>query len=147
MSLFEFDKNGICHQLTKEAKEIKFTITIEKTIKAEDIENIITTGLEGGIGYWACLLNIGKDWDNEPEDIPCSQYATELLLLGKPLHFADAEGDDDDEVVWELTIDKLLSGIKQNAEERPQDCDLDNIDSTTADCIIQYALFGEVVYG
>lgn len=48
---------------------------------------------------------------------------------------------------WELTFDKVLNGIKLNAIERTFDADLENMDSTTADCIIQYGLFGRVVYG
>jgi hypothetical protein len=41
----------------------------------------------------------------------------------------------------------LSNGIKLNAIHRPHDADPDRGDATTCDCIIQYAMFGKVVYG
>jgi len=142
--MFELDESGICHQFTKEAKKLSFKIQIEKTIKAQDIEDIIVTGFEGGCTYWMGLDNSTPIWDNQPEDLPNSQYVTQLLLRGEKVKLFDIEDEDE---TWELTLEKLLQGMKLNAEQRPHDCDLDNMDATTADCIIQYALFNEVVYG
>lgn len=143
MSLFK--KNGYCHELTKEAQKISFKIQIEKTVTAQEIEDIMVTALEGGIGYWACLLDDEPEFENKPKNIQTSQYAVELLLLGKTIKFQDAE--DDEGEIWELTIEKLLAGIAQNTKERPHDCNIEDGDDITADCIVQYALFGEIVYG
>lgn len=133
-------------ELSEEAKKIKFTVQIEKIITVEDVENIMITAVEGGIGYWANLLDDGIDFTNKPNGFPVSQYATALLICGSEIMFQDAEDEEEGEI-WGLTIDKLLSGITQNIKERPHDCDLENMDAITADCIIQYALFGEIVYG
>ena len=48
---------------------------------------------------------------------------------------------------YDLTLERLLVGIQKNAEERPWDCDLENYDATTCDCIIQYALYDEIIFG
>jgi hypothetical protein len=44
-------------------------------------------------------------------------------------------------------LNGILKGIAQNAKERAWDADHRNGDATTADAIIQYAMFGEIVYG
>ena len=48
---------------------------------------------------------------------------------------------------YELTLEKLLNGIKLNTENRPDDCDIDDGDANTMDCIIQYGLFGDIIFG
>ena len=71
---------------------------------------------------------------------------------GGTLELFDAESDDK----WTLTRDMLLRGIKQWAEFGGDPClailgngtlDTGEIDAEVADMIVQYALFGEVVYG
>jgi len=135
-------KNGCQHELTEEAKKQIYTIQIP--ITGEQIENIIVTALEGGIGYWACLNNATPEWNNKLEGLPASQYAAQLIFEGKTVEFTDAE---DEDVRWDLDLPRLLNGIRQNAEAESGSIDLDDIDAEIADCIIQYALFGELVYG
>ena len=145
MSIYK--KTEYSHELTKEAKQQhNFSIKIEKKISLEDIENIIVTAIEGGINYWAGIDNSLSEWNEKPKNMPLSCYAVELLISHKSIKFYDIEETDDD-TSWILTLDKLLNGIKLNAENRPFDSDLDNMDSNTADCIIQYALFDNIIYG
>ncbi|WP_206459416.1 hypothetical protein [Anaerovorax sp. IOR16] len=140
-----FDKTEYGYDMKKDTSKKSLVIQIEKIITYSDIENIVITALEDGIGYWACLNNTTTEWNEKPENMPISQWATELLLTGKSITFDDAEWDNfKDE---KLNLEKLLKGIALNIQERPDDCDLDNMDATTADCIIQFALFGEVIYG
>ena len=129
MKIYEFDKRVIT------------TINVPIKITANMLNDIIVTAFEGGIGYWAVLDNT-----DEPDDkgLFTSSWMTSELLEGKILKFIDVE---DKDTVWSLTLNDLLNGVKLNANLRPHDCDLENMDSTTADCIIQYALFGEIVYG
>lgn len=126
-------------------KKVVGTITIKKSVTVDDVENIMITAIEGGIGYWACLLNDRPEWNDQCKGESTSEFAANLLLKGKSVWFQDAE--EDDEAPWELTLTKLLNGLAQNAKERPHDCDLEQGDATTADCIVQYALFSKVVYG
>lgn len=117
---------------------------IEKSLTENDIENIVVTGFEGGIGYWSVIDNTGFYWDSKPNDEPVSTWATKILLDGGSVKLLDV---DDESEKWLLTLDKLIEGFRLNYINRPHDNDIEEGDATTADCIIQYALFGEVVYG
>ena len=57
---------------------MEYTYTITRTLKEEVLLDVLTTAIEGGIGYWACLLNDDKDWvaarkqwKTEHNDTPC----------------------------------------------------------------------------
>ena len=130
---------------------LKFTDKVvgkaEFEVTENDIENIIITSFEGGSNYWMGVDNSTKEWENKPEDEPISTWATKLILDGKKVKLFDIEETDDQDEEWNLTLDKILKGIGLNIKHRSFDADLENMDATTADCIIQYALFGEVVYG
>jgi hypothetical protein len=110
----------------------------------EDIENIMVTGLEGGINYWAGLNNTGILWDDKPDSEPNSTWATRILIQGGEVKLFDVEDEND---CWVLTLDKLIKGFESNYVKRPHDNNLEQGDATTADCIIQYALFNEIVFG
>lgn len=123
------------------------TITIEKVVTEYDIESVIVTAFEGGSNYWMMLDRENKpEWEEKPKDEPVSTWATKLLIEGKSIKLCDAEETEDDSD-WILTLEKLLKGIQMNTEKRPFDSNLDDMDATTADCIVQYALFGRIVFG
>jgi len=133
-------------------EKIVATIQVPFKITESDIENIIVTSLEGGSNYWMGIVVTTSEWEDRPkgkDGIPISQWTTKLLLEGKVIQLLDIE-DVEDTVhseEYQLTLEKLLNGIKQNYMERPFDCDIEDGDATTADCIIQYALFGKIVFG
>ena len=53
----------------------------------------------------------------------------------------------DDEEKFDLTKDKLLAGIKMYLDETGDtELDPDDIDACSADEIVQYAIFGELMY-
>lgn len=124
-------------------KEVAGVVQIEKKLSHNDIDNIMVTAIEGGIGYWAKLDNTGDNWESRPKGVASSQWCTKLLLEGKGVKFEE----DEDNTVHFLTLPKLLEGFRLNAMKRPWDSDLEQGDATTADCIIQYALFGKLIYG
>lgn len=124
-------------------KKVVGVAKVEIGLTENDIENIMVTALEGGIGYWACLNNTGDKWEDKPKLVPSSQWATKLLLEGKSVQLIDEE----EEKKLSLTLEMLIKGFAQNFKERPWDNDINNGDSITASCIIQYALFNELVYG
>jgi hypothetical protein len=132
-------------ELKFDEKKVVGTATITKDITEKDVEGIMVTAIEGGIGYWACLYNVGEDFDNKPKDEPTSTWCAKLLIDGKAIKFTDSEGEDEE--VWVLTLAKLIKGYELNMINRPHDADIENGDATTSDCIVQYALFGDVVYG
>ena len=61
----------------------------------------------------------------------------QLLLQNKAVKLFDIE---DEEEEWKLTLGKLLNGIGKAWAEG---CDIED----DADTVLQYALFGELVYG
>lgn len=130
-----YKKNEFTHVLTKEAKALEFSV--EATITAEEIENIIVSSLEGASSYWCGLDNTTPEWDNEPEDLPASQYATQLLLEGKTVTLYDVEDEDER---WELTLPKILKGIGMALSQGYNITD-------DVDEVLQLSLFGELVYG
>jgi hypothetical protein len=145
--------------------------TIRRELTPDDFDVILTTAIEGGISYWACLDNSTDDWkaakaelieelkdeENEYDRKPTyDQIMMRLLQNGKSVAFTDAEDPDNDEV-WELTAEKLMTGaLEFQAERMMRTCDVYDIkseiengdfDADDADAVMQYALFGDVIYG
>lgn len=127
------------------SREFEYKIT--KKITEEDIENLVVDGFETGICYWAMLHNNTDEFDKyyKTTDLATAEIVAKILLAGGSVKITDNE--EDVEPKYDLTLDRLIIGIQKNAEERPWDCDLDNYDADTCDCIIQYAIFDEVVFG
>ena len=126
-------------------ENFKVKAELEINVTQEDIDDIVTTALEGGINYWCGKAEVDGDYLGE--------YASEQISRGGTLKLYDSEEDE----VYELTRDKLLDGIKKYCEdaERPYDImyagansvgcstgeyglDCCMVDATVADMIIQY---------
>lgn len=122
-----------------------FTIepTLEVLVTTQDIDDIMCTALEGGITHWCCKA--------KPVGRRLGVFAHEQISRGGSLILYDAESSDK----WELTRDKFLTGFKNWLEAGSSDAgvlignevDTGGIDAECADAIIQFALFGEVVFG
>jgi len=131
----------------KPMSEKKFTVRpqIEVNLTQQDIDDIMVTALEGGINGWCRKAEVvGRKYLGE--------YASDQISRGGSLMLYDAESSDK----WELNLEKFLNGVKlwlQNNDDRygalGSDGTLDTreIDGEMADLIVQYALFGEVVFG
>lgn len=110
-------------------------------LSAKDIDDIMCTALEGGICYWCGYAEVVGDYLGE--------YASEQISRGGKLILHDEESPKK----WELDRDKFLAGLKMYVENGGADCVVDEcidpceIDADAADSIIQYALFGELVFG
>ena len=122
----------------------KFKVQITKEYTDEDMENIVATALEGGIGYWACLDNSTDDFKDQPEVTPVSERCWHLLKQGKELRFLDEE---DDGTEYHLDLQTLLYGIEKAIESGTWDGDMDIVDAEVADAIFQYAIFDDIIYG
>jgi hypothetical protein len=131
--------------MIKEEKDIDIVGTIKTAIPItkNDVENVIVTAFEGGINYWAGLKNKSLLWKTKPDREPLSLWATKLLLDGKSVLLYDIENPNTN---FELTIKGLLKGIEQYYVATDYQIDKENWDAESADCIVQYALFGEIVY-
>ena len=121
--------------------EIRIEVTLELT--DQDIDDLMVTALEGGINYWC-----GKAYPKLiPEGVDEGIFCSDLISKGGVVELTDAENEDEK---WDLNLSKFLNGVKQYCEEY-QISDEQNLmemhDAETADHIIQYALFGELVFG
>jgi hypothetical protein len=129
-----FTKDEYAYALTKESKALRFEVKTQ--ISASVIENILVAALEGQSNYWVGVDNTTIEWNDKPKGMPVSQYATELILNGKKVVLYDIE---DENETWDLTLDKLLTGIGKSMSENRDFED-------EADTTLQYALFGELVF-
>ena len=117
---------------------MEHTFKIEKELKitTENIVDCVLSCEAGGFDYWGELCSDEKDYE------AARQRLAEILESGGKLTVYDREDDKD----HELTLEKLLNGWKKYAEDHNAD-DFDEYDGISADCIMQYAIFGDVIYG
>jgi hypothetical protein len=131
--------------------EKKFEICTKTTVylTQQDIDDIMVAALEGGINYWCWRVVVQGDYLGE--------YASEQISrVGKLAVWID-EPFEDDKTCYMLDRDKFLAGFKLWLEKGGDSYDVidysdgsvdcGQIDATCADEIVQYALFGEVVFG
>jgi hypothetical protein len=122
------------------------TFTIETTVSYLDLWEAIWGSDGTGITYWCDRLrkpnNQGIDLWTKTED---------GNLVGNPQNF---KLHDYQEEKWHtVTLEDLAKGYRLALEHKSTHCghysvtDLDEADACTGDIILQYAIFGEVVYG
>lgn len=118
-----------------------YQVQVPMSVPVTFLQDVFVTALEGGIGYWsqATLYRPGEDGD--------SRFKAEVV-------------DEDDA---ELVIDAstILEGLSRSLDSRARinsrlQADIrsaldeqcaGNIDADAADVIVQFGLFGEIVYG
>lgn len=118
----------------------KFNLSNGQKISEYDLENLVVTAFEGGINYWCGEVEIIKN----PEKKEC---ASKVVCTPKGiLRLHDAESDE----AWLLSLDDLLKGVVKTMQwgeyETVQDL-MDEHDAETADVLIQFSIFDEVVFG
>jgi len=129
--------------------EKKFSVSIEQTheFTSEDISDLVCSAFYGNDNFIAIAKKLnGKFVGISDEDAPNIQYYHDVLSYGGIIVVYDKM---DKENKWELTNEKMLKGIARYCLENNENLSdlLDNHDAFTADSIIQYALFDEIVYG
>lgn len=128
---------------------------LELEINKGRIADLLCSGFEGGINYWAFGRNITNpseapkvyledfaEWD---EIYPHCHYP---LVDGGVYQVTDTT--EDQYQIYTLTLPKVESGLKLMAEKYPHHFGnwlSEDDDATTGDVFIQCCLFGEVKYG
>ena len=143
------------------------TFNSSHSLTEENILDIITTALEGGIGYWACLDNTDSDWEaardqwikehatkDNPKPKPCyCDVAYQVLKNGKAIILIDDsyECEQESDGVYTITMDKFKEGcskyVSYTGKDIKKSIDESNFDADDADMIFQFAAMGEIVYG
>lgn len=123
--------------------EIKMVVRVDY----DDFESIVVGFCEGGSNYW--LVNADfEESEVKPKGMPVSEFMAKQLWDANVVKLTT-----DEDEVHELTLEKMQKGIKMFLSNNRANCiydgkvDAGNIDSGDSDCILQYALFGEVIYG
>jgi hypothetical protein len=114
-------------------------IVREFEITDQELSDLMVTALEGGINYWCSGCDVVEpDGNLRPSDA--------LLEDGWCLSFLDM----DPMVAILLDKEGLLNGVARAMEWgnfATVEALMDGHDAETADVMIQFALFGEIVYG
>lgn len=136
-------KDILAHpNLSLSAKDYIVEVPASYEFSLQDISDILVTAFEGGINYWCRLAEIK---DEPPADLPYV-FASDVIGLGGTLLLHDIENEDEK---WELNLEKLMEGIKKYCHMEkctPGDM-LENLDADVADCIVQFAVLGEITFG
>lgn len=124
--------------------EHEVKVTISHKFSDEDLNDLVSTALEGGINYWCGNVKV-KEGSMSEKLYDSINSISDAVSKGGTLVFYDAESDD----TWEeLDRDKLLKGIQMHCENNnvaPSDL-MDMYDADDADSIIQYAVFDELIF-
>ncbi len=124
-----------------EGRKFDIVAEIKVGLTQEDVDDIMCSALDY-IGYWCRRTAVVGEYLGE--------YASEQIGRGGTLILHDTESDDK----WELTLEKFLNGFKlwiengcdnYGAVEHGQ-VDTRQIDGQSADMIVQFALFEEVMF-
>ena len=124
----------------------KYSVNPTFDYSDEDMLDIISSAVYD-IGYWACIDNDTHEWDKAREELPDGTFEDRMyhiLKYGYIIRIFDAE---DTGEFWDLTLDKLLNGIKLTIQNGYWNGKIDDIDGEAGDIIFQYALFNEIVFG
>jgi len=126
-------------------------VVVNVMVTDDDIDDIMCAALEWGINYWADRVNSKGKYRGK--------YAYKQISRGGEILIHIEDACDESDSGWRtLTKEKFLKGLKKwiatsgnKLEVLPNGnylgIDISNIDAETADIIIQYALFGENVFG
>ena len=122
-------------------EKFRVSISLDVDLSQQDIDDIMVAALEGGINYWCREAEVVGEM--------LGDYAHKQISRGGTLILHDAESSDK----WELTLEKFLRGVELyfaqalSAELDGEDIDPTDFDADAVDCIVQYALFGKLVFG
>lgn len=132
----------------------KLTLPIEVELDDEFFSDILTTALEGGSNYWIDNITIRVPSDQKkPQGMPHSEWAGIAINNDGNIKITSTEGDE------VITKNSLINGVKMWASFFPSNIcfvneagsthsiDTCNIDASDADSILQYAVFGKLVFG
>lgn len=126
-------------------------VNMNVKVTEEDIDDIMTTVIEGGINYWCCECNTLGERRGDCRAAHLAAGGQLELFVDEPFE-ENPDGTDKERYI--LTRAKVMKGITEVLKtakgghmlyEGGLDCGY--IDAEVADVIVQYGLFGEVVYG
>ena len=139
-------------------------VSVDITVSDDNLVSLLSCAFTGGISYWCSDAEVNREkyvaaknaliaGGKKSGEICVEDIYLKVLDDGGAIVLPDAEDSDE---TYELTLSKILKGIQlTEAARMTGEIDAAGIpslfdeggDSNTADCIIQYALFGEIIFG
>lgn len=115
------------------------TVTVETPITQEMVDDLISAAFDGGITYWCdCVQIVDRPTEDDYE------YTSDVVSRGGTLSLSSEEP-----TKYLLTLERFLIGfgmlckhLKRSVEDL-----YENNDAEIADWIVQFAVFGELIYG
>lgn len=101
--------------------------------------DMLISAFEGGINYWCGDIDTSEGYDHITATKAFAMEALDKIRLY----------DQESERWVELTQERMRRGLRLMAKNSPRHFDnmFDDPDAETSDVLIQYAVFGKVVYG
>jgi hypothetical protein len=129
------------------------TITINQEIERQVLEDIFVTALEGGSNYWYYLSDeatkLIRNAVPKSEDPYLSTAILKAIEKGVDVPINDAEHED--EVIGTISLKTMQERLQKLSRSANSDSLMAHIkeegDADTADVVLQYLAFGEIVFG
>ena len=130
-------------------------VQIPVELDDEFFEDVVCTMLEGGSNYWVDTIDIDHPDGKKPKGVPVSTWAADALNKGGNVTIYPIEEEDG---VVTINRENLVAGVKQLIDEHPNwiavtydhkknHIDFGSMDADDADAILQYAVFGDLIFG
>jgi len=125
----------------------------EPFITEQDVDDIMCTALEGGITYWCSSARVvGGDYLGEYASDQISRGGGLILYVYEPYEDDEAGNEIDqytlDRAKFDKGFEKYLAEYgRKSVTDEDGKFDPCQVDGDIADKIVQYALFGDIIYG
>ena len=127
-------------------------INVQIKLSVQDVMDLLCTAFEGGVQYWCeSVRGVGGDTSKLPEGRNILVHEYEWLAIGGDLEIG-ADGKihtltpEKFEKGLQLWMDKNIVEVYYDSRRKESVVEIGNIDAGDANNIIQYALFGKLVY-
>lgn len=110
-----------------------------QALSYDEVVNLLSTALYGS--PWFMVDNTTTEYKESIGDTIEDKLA-HILFIDKEVIIVDIEENES----YKLTFKDLLNGLSLYISHGGS-ADIDEYDWCNADCVLQYALFGEVIYG
>ena len=139
-----FNKQNAIYTRSEESGKSHYKLNIRAGVwvSGQDVDDILCNAFEGGVTSMWCggIRIVGEK---------LGEHAFEQISRGGSLIIID----DETEKEYELNLDNFMRGLQMFLQEDfgpyvyEGKVDPGEMDAIASDCVLQYAIFGEAVYG
>ena len=124
-----------------------FHVKTTTTLTDNDIRDLLCCALEGGSNYWYVIEKVYRSHlDTKDPDVYDAIVDGQGVLIG----LVEEDDEYDGTKQWVLKREAISRGLQSLASNRPElfaKIVLEDYDADDADVFLQFALFGELVFG